>query len=519
MIKSLNINDLRKNFNKIALDWNKLRNEDQIKPLIGQERALKALEFGTGNKSGGFNIYVSGYPGSGKLRTIKYFLDKRAILEESPPDWCYVYNFKDPYFAKKLRLPQGGAIIFKNEVKVLIEEARKALNKAFESKEYADRRQEIVNKFQQKEIELFKHIHEKAKANNFAIRRTPIEIIVVPVDETGNPILDSEFQKLDKAHKQTILKRQKELKAELLTLLRKNRKLERESNLNLLKLEEKVALYSIESLLDEFQEKYNQFNDVIEYLKEIKNDIVENLDQFINGLPSNSKFPNQKSISLTKYEVNVITDNSDLEGAPIVIEMNPSYNNLFGKVEHESKMGTLVTNFTLIRGGSLHKANGGYLVIPLKELLLHYFSWDSLKRALNNNEIVIEDANERFGFLSAKSLKPDPIPLDVQIILIGSPQLYFWLYEYDEDFRELFKVKAEFDISMDFNNKNLKDFAKVIFKIEKENGLIPLNDDGITCLVKHASRMAKDKHKLSIKFREIKDVMHEANHYAKLERL
>ncbi|MBT8394352.1 MAG: AAA family ATPase, partial [Bacteroidia bacterium] len=276
--------------------------------------------------------------------------------------------------------------------------------------------------------------------------------------------------------------------------------------------------YSIESLLEELMEKYNKFNDVLNYLGDIKRDIIENLDHFLNGIASKDQTSSIGVQGIIKYEVNVVTDNSKLDGSPIVIEQNPTYNNLFGKVEHESQMGTLLTNFTLIRSGSLHKANGGYLVIPLKELLMNYFSWDGLKRALKNNEIIMEDASERLGFLSAKSLKPDPIPLDVQIILIGSPQLYYLLFEYDEDFRELFKVKAEFDTTMDFTIENVKDFAKVIYKLEKENSLIPVSDHGMVSLLEHSSRMANDRNKISIKFREIKDIMIEADHYAKLNK-
>ena len=198
------------------------------------------------------------------------------------------------------------------------------------------------------------------------------------------------------------------------------------------------------------------------------------------------------------------------------MELNPTYNNLFGKVEHESDMGTLVTNFTLIRGGALHRANGGYLIIPLKDLLLNYFAWDGLKRALKNNEVIIEDASERFGFMSTKSLKPDPIPLNVKIILIGSPWMYHLLYNWDEDFKELFKVKAEFDTSMDYSVANERDFASVIFKIQNENDLLPIDHKGISLLVEQSCRIAEDQNKISIRFGELSDILFEANHYAQL---
>ncbi|NNK17680.1 MAG: AAA family ATPase, partial [Maribacter sp.] len=406
MVRELKPNQLRRVVATTSVNWNQLKKEYPLKPLIGQERALKALEFGIGNKSRGFNIYVSGYPGSGKLKAVNHFLEEKAKLEPSPGDWCYVNNFKDSYYPKKLSLPKGGAEIFKNEIKIFIEEVRDALIKAFESKEYGDKRQEIITKFQQKEIELFRDIHKKAKVNNFTIRRTPIELIAIPVDENGAPIADEKFRQLDKKQQKDILKKQDKIKEELISLLRKNRKLERESNTSLLKLEENVTLYAIESLLEELQEKYKEFYDVLNFLEQVKNDITENLNVFLDVSIPQGTFSNKLDPRFIKYAVNVITDNSKLKGPPIIMELNPTYNNLFGKVEHESDMGTLITNFTLIRGGALHKANGGYLIIPLKELLLNYFSWDSLKRALNNNEVIIEDPNERFGFFSAKSLKP-----------------------------------------------------------------------------------------------------------------
>ena len=517
MVRELKANKLRRVVTTAAINWKQIREKHPLKPLIGQERALEAFEFGIGNKSGGFNIYVSGYPGSGKLRAVNHFLEEKAEFETSPGDLCYVNNFIDPYYPKKLNLPQGGAEIFKNEIRKLIDEVQKALIKSLESKEYADKRQFIIDEFKQKEIDLFKVIYKKASSSNFTIRRTPIEIIVLPTDERGSPISDENFQKFSKKKREEIIKKQDELLEELNSLLRKKRDLERASNTSLIQLEENVALYAIESLLEELSEKYREYIDVRDFLEDIRNDIIENLGDFL--IVSNAKGRNsaEQDQKFKKYEVNVITNNANLKGAPIIMELNPTYNNLFGKVEHESDMGTLSTNFTLIRGGSLHAANGGYLIIPLKELLLNYFSWDSLKRALNNNEIIIEDASERIGFISTKSLKPDPIPLNVQLILIGSPRLYYLLYEWDEDFKELFKVKAEFDTSMDYSLRNVKDFAAVTYKIERENDLLPLNDKAVASVIEQALRMAQNRNKISIKFGEISNILHEAHHYAKLE--
>lgn len=516
MIHQLKPQDLRKGIVTKKIDWKQIREKEPPKLLIGQERALKSLEFGIGNKRGGFNIFVSGYPGSGKLKAVNHFLEEKAKLEVTPDDWCYVNNFQNSFYPKKLKLPNGGGRTFKLEIQRLISEIQKILINAFESKEYHDRKEQIIEDFRQKEKELFRNIHKKAQENNFAVTRTPIEILVIPTDDKGMPINDEKFNKLGKKERDDILKKQSELKKELFELIRKNRELERASNESLLKLDESIATYAIDTLLQELNDKYKDFEDVLLYLLEIKKDIITNLHSFLKASLSQDRQDYEQELKFQKFDVNVITDNTEVFGAPIVLELNPTLNNLFGKVEHESYMGTLITNFTLIRGGALHKANGGYLIIALKDLLMSYFSWDSLKRALKNNEIVIEDAREQLGITSAKSLKPEPIPLDIQVILIGSPRLYYLLYELDEDFKELFKVKAEFDTSMDYSTQNIKDFAGVTYRIQKENELYPINDEAMGKLVEHASRMAEDREKISIKFREIRDIIHEADHYARI---
>ena len=497
--------------------WAQIRQKSNAKFFVGQKRAMEAFDFGIHNKGVGFNIYVSGYPGSGKLTAINHFLKERAKAETTPGDWCYVNNFKDAYFPKKLRLDKGGAKIFRDEMIKLIEEVQIALLRAFESKEYADKRQGIMDDYKQKEMNLFKGIHEKASSNNFVISRTPIEIIVVPVDAQGNPIDNKAFSKLDKKQQDQLMHQRDDLMEELKSLLRKNRELERESQNALMELDKSVALYAIELLLEELKEKYNDKEDVLAYLEAVKKNIMENLEAFLNPALASGNLSETDEKKWLDYDVNIVTDNSKLEGAPIIMETNPTYHNLFGKVEQESYMGTLVTDFTLIRGGSLHKANGGYLIVPLQELLMNYFSYDSLKRALKTAQIDIEDASDRFGFMSSKSLKPDPIPLSVQIILIGSPVLYHLLYKWDDDFRELFRVKAEFDTSMPYSAQNASDFSLVIHNIERENELLPINNRGLTRILEESLRLAGDQKRISIRFGELSKILQEANHYAQLE--
>ena len=515
MIRELNPNKLRRKLTLSEKQCRQIRQDAPLRFFVGQQRAKEAFDFGIENKGQGFNIYVSGYPGSGKLTAIKHFLQEKAKKDETPGDYCYVNNFDDPYCPKMLKLEKGGAHVFRNEMAKLIEEAQSALLRAFESKEYANKRQEITDEYKKREIDLFKQIDDKASANHFAIRRTPIEIIVVPTDEKDDPISDKAFSKMSKKKQEEIIHRRNILMDEVNSLLRKNRELERELNDALVDLDNSVALYSIEELLEELRNKYKKNKEVVAHLDDVKNRIIAMLSDFLRSSMQKRNSSASDDNQWLEFDVNVITDNTELEGAPIIMEFNPTYFNLFGKVEHESEMGTLITDFTLIRGGALHKANGGYLILPLKELLLNYFSWDSLKRALKNEEVVIEDAGERFGFMSAKSLKPEPIPLNVQIVLIGSPWLYHLLYQWDEDFKELFRVKAEFDTSMEYSIENSKDFASVIFKIEKEQDLLPLNHAAVGRMLEESCRLADDQHRLSIRFGELGKILREADHYAR----
>ncbi|UCC66429.1 MAG: AAA family ATPase, partial [Deltaproteobacteria bacterium] len=287
------------------------------------------------------------------------------------------------------------------------------------------------------------------------------------------------------------------------------------------KLDREVALYVLGPLIEDLKEKYQDLDEVVAYLDEVWNDILENLSQFRpqpQEQPSTPfPMPEGKELLFRKYEVDVLVDNSDLRGAPVIIELNPTYNNLFGRIEKEAQFGALVTDFTMIREGSLHRANGGYLVLPVEEVLRNLFSWESLKRALRNREIAIEEAGERLGFLATKSLRPEPVPLDAKVILIGTPWLYHLLYAWDEDFNELFKVKADFDTRMDRTEENIRDYVSFVCTVSEQENLKHLDSSALARLVEHGSRLAEDQEKLSTRFGEISDVIREASYYATQE--
>jgi predicted ATP-dependent protease len=488
------------------------------KAIIGQERAVKALQFGLGYKGRGFNIYVSGVPGTGKQTAVKHYLKERCKQAPTPSDWCYVNNFNDPYQPHYLELNAGTARAFRNDVHQFVLNARSNLIKVFESESYVKKREALINQLREDETAILEALGTKAFDQNFTIQRTPMEIIAVP--RVGDRAMtDEEFMALPVARQDNIIKKQEELKAELRQAARDMRAKEHKTDQLLFEIERDTASAALRELQEELLAKYDKQEAVIRFWETLQADIVENLQGFLqfkpDNKPDNAAQQTKNSVNIpSRYEVNVLVDNTNTEGAPITLELNPTYGNLFGKIEKESVMGSWVTDFTLIRGGALHNSNGGYLILPAAEVLRNMFSWDGLKRALRNNEIAIEEPGEQLGFLTTKSLKPKPIPLRVQIILLGSPLLYMLLYEYDEDFKELFKVKADFDTTMAATEETLSDFCIFMHSVCQEEQLLPLSPDGLAKLLEFSHRKAEDQAKLSIRFGEIIDLIQEASHYA-----
>jgi lon-related putative ATP-dependent protease len=332
---------------------------------------------------------------------------------------------------------------------------------------------------------------------------------------------EEEFVALSPRVKEEIEKRRDALRAELRNTMRQLRDLDRQITEKLRHLNQEVTNYAIEHLINRLMEKYMELPEVNNYLKEVQSDILENIDQFTGRRPQPQppiSMPWMEELPFRKYEVNVIVDNSDLKGAPVVMELNPIHHNLFGRIEKEARFGALTTDFTMIRGGSLHRANGGYLVLPAEELIRNIFSYDSLKRAIQNKCIDIEEMGERLGFITTKSLRPEPIPLKAKIVLIGSPRLYHLLYVLDMDFHELFKVKADFDTTMERTDENVQTYASFVCALCRKEELKHLDNSALAKLIEYSSRLAADQEKLSTRFGEVADVVREACHYALQEK-
>lgn len=493
------------------------RYSDEMPPLegiIGQERAMRALTFGLGIDQPGYHIYVSGIPGTGKTTAVLSFLEDVARSRPAASDWCYVHNPQDSYRPIALELPAGRGMELARDVESMIRGAVRELRAAFESDEYTARREELGSALQRRRAEIMRELEARVSRAGFQLQVTPVGLFLVPVRE-GRPISDEELQALPPAVREELERRRDALRGEIAGAMKQIRALEREARERFEQLDREVGEFAIGGVIDDLVEKYASFPHVVEYLEAVRADVTENLHLFVEpqeGGGDNARLVRQ--LALRKYQVNVLVQNDPSQGAPVVIEQNPTYNNLVGRIEREMHQGALITDFTNIKPGALHLANGGFLVIPAAELLRNPYAWDGLKRALRNRQIEIEDLSDRWGFVTAKGLRPQPIPLNVKVVLIGSLWLFQLLTVYDEEFSELFKVQADFDTTMDRNEENVCAYVAFMADICRKYGLRHLDATGMAKMIEVGSRLADDQTKLSTKFGTVVSVLQEADYWA-----
>jgi len=485
---------------------------------IGQERALRALDFGIGFNNRGFNIFILGENGTGKMTTIRSILSKQAVKEPVPSDWCYVYNFKDADAPIAVSLEPGSAVIFQKDIDELLKILRVEIPKVFESKEYEKQKNLILEEFQKKQKDLFSHLEDEARTKGFSIRKTVSGLLIVPIKKTGEPLNEEEFETLDEKTRKKIEELGKTLQNELDDVVRTLRDGEKLVKDLLGRLEREAALSAVGHLIDEMKNKYQKYERITAYLEDVKEDILAHLDDFKTSEEQAPALPFMKipkaEPTFTRYTVNVLVNNKETKGAPCVFESNPTYYNLFGRIEYKIQYGIAITDFSMIKAGSLHRANGGYIVINVLDLLRNIFAYDALKRALRNKEVKIEDVWEQYRLVSTTTLKPEAIPINVKVILVGNPYLYYLLYNLDEEYRELFKVKADFDSRMDRTDENIEKYASFVAAKCKDENLLPFDRTGIAKVVEYGSRLAEHQEKLSSKFSEINDIIMESNYWA-----
>jgi lon-related putative ATP-dependent protease len=520
LISKLPVEKLRNVCDSNILHCSSTKELTPLTEIIGQERAVRALKFGLGIKNHGFNMYVAGYPGTGRKTAVKSFVEAQAKIHPVPPDWCYVYNFLNQYEPKAIQLASGKGKEFREDMKSFIENVKNALPKTFESEDYVARREATLRGLESQRKNLIDDLNAKAQQEGFVIQTTPVGLLLIPVLD-GKPLSEEEMLALPQKIKDKLAEKREKLEVDFRTAMRQLINMEQQIHDTLKKLNKDVALYAIGTQVQSLMEKYRINLEITAYLNAVENDILDNLQQFARrgGPQQEQQLPfalpwMRGEEPYKKYEVNVVIDNSETKGAPVIVETNPTYPNLLGKTEKEAQFGALTTDFSMIRGGSIHKANGGYLIIPVEDLLRNPLSYDGLKRDLKEAKMSIEEPEERYGFLSIKTLKPQPIPLTAKVILIGDPYVYQLMFSLDPDFRELFKIKAEFDTTMPRNDEKVQLYAGFVCSFCEREGLRHLDGGGLAKLVEYSSRIVEDQYKLSTQFSAIADIIREANFYA-----
>ncbi len=513
---------LRWECDESIFDFKTTKDLPELAGSIGQERALKSIDFALGMDADGFNLYLAGETGTGRTSTIKNLLKLRAKEEPAPLDWCYVYNFGDEDNPICLSLSAGLGSELDADMKELLDGVKIDIPKALDSKDYESNRSSIVSEYQDKSGELFAALEKDAEAKGFSLQRTVSGLVMVPQKEDRN-YTQEEYEALSDADKEAMEQTGTELTETLNDILRQVRETEKGAKETLGQLDRDLGMSAIGRHIEPLKEKYSDNPKVLQYLAAVQEDMLLNLEDFKPQQPQQSPIPGLKlprqEPSFDRYQVNVFVDNKGVEGAPIIFEANPTYTNLFGRIEHIMQMsGVATTNFTLIKPGALQKANGGYLVIDAREVLINPFAWDALKRCIRSGEIRIEDAMEQFRFMTIVSIKPEPIPLQAKIIMIGSPWLYYMLYHMEPDYRKFFRVKADFDSTIARTPDSIRDYALFVATHCRNEKLLPFDRSGVAGLVEYSARIVEDQAKLSSQFMEVADLIREASYWAKKEK-
>ncbi|MCU0629445.1 MAG: AAA family ATPase [Methanoregulaceae archaeon] len=518
MITQLPVEGMRNTYDSALVECESTAELQPLDEIIGQDRALKALDFGLNIKEAGFNIYASGVHGTGRKAAVEKFLNELARTRPRGNDWIYVNNFKNPYEPNAIQLPPGMGREFRDDMAAFIAEAKRVIPKIFESEDYVNRRDAALRSFETEKAKLFARIDASAKEKGFVIQPGPQGLLTIPLKD-GTPLEQESFLALPEEEQRGYQKKREELTIEMRNTFRQLRDLDQKGTETIEQLNREVALSAMGHRVASLKDKYAKADEILSFIDAVQTEMVENLPQFMGEMqqpqvPPQFQNPLIKELMFRKYEVNVIVDNSDNSGAPVVFEQNPTYPNLFGKLEKEFSYGVVTTDFSMIRPGSIHKANGGFLVLPVEELFRNPFSWDGLKTALKTGKVAIEEPGERMGYITTKSIKPESIPLDLKVVLIGTPMVNQILYTQDPDFSELFKVKADFDATMDRNEENVRKYSAFVCTLCKKFQLKHLDRSAVAKVVEYGSRLADDQKKLTTRFSLIADVIREASYYA-----
>lgn len=498
---------------------------EKLTLIPGQERAIEAIQFSMESEPDGFNLFVLGSSGSGRHHLVRQILEQKAVSRSAADDWCYVNNFENPQKPRALRLPAGWGNDFKKEIEQLIEDAHSAIPAALESEEFQTKQQAIEEEFKERQADSFNQIKAHAEARKIAIVETPTGFTFTPLLK-GDEEQEVEFQSLPEQQKQQIQKDIEELSLELRRFLQSTPKRLHEARQKSRELEQEVSRLTLSGLTGEILKKYRDHESVMTHLQRMQSDIVEHVDLFRTTPEQKNQMlmsllegqsqggSTQRSAVMQRYGINLLIDHNDKNAAPVVFEDHPTFSNLIGRVEHQARMGVLTTDFHMIRAGALHRANGGYLVLDVRKVLMQPLSWEGLKQALKSQQIKIRSLGEDLSLISTASLDPEPIPLRVKVVLLGERIFYYLLQKHDPEFQELFKVAADFEDDFDRNEQNSRLFAHLIAGFVSHDKLRPLDKFAVARLLEESSRHAGDSEKLSGQVRYATDIVREAHYWA-----
>jgi lon-related putative ATP-dependent protease len=499
---------------------------DDLAEVIGQARAVEAVRFGVGIRRAGFNLFALGPEGIGKYAVVRPYLERQAATHPPPSDWCYVNNFVEPHKPYALRLPPGGGPELRRAMERLVEEWRTAIPAIFDSEQYRTRRQDLEEAFRERQEQALADVQRQAQARGLALMRTPMGLAFAPV--RGGQVLTPEaFQQFPPEEQARVQADVSALQDALHTALAQLPHWDRERRTQVQALEQEVGRYAVAPVVDELRRQYLERPDVVEYLRRVERDVMEHLEAFrraaevleapaplpADGTPRRPPPPTELSF-FRRYQVDVLVDHTGATGAPVVYEDHPTVHNLVGRIEHMAQQGAFVTDFNLIRAGALHRANGGYVILDARKVLAQPYAWEELKRALHSGELRIEALGQTLSLVSPVSLAPEPIPLDVKVVLLGERLLYYTLSQLDPDFAELFKVAADFEEQMERTPETHLLYARMLATMVHREGLRPFNRDAVGRVIEHSARLAGDAERLSTHVRSIADLLREADYWA-----
>lgn len=516
---ALTPDQLRRTLDPSALPFQSTADIEPLSGVVGQPRAIDAIEFGLSVNAPGYNLYVAGAPGSGRESTIRTYLERFAPTQPTPSDWVYVYRFGDPDRPNAIPLPAGRGALFAKAMDQFVQAGQREISRAFESEDYSKRQQDLLNEMTRRRDQIFAELQAFALEKGFALQQTQIGLASIPLVD-GRPISVQDFERLPEEQKKEFESKGEELQSRIASTLRVGHQLEQEISERSRRLERDVALFAVGPLFEDLRETYGDLPEVLAYIDEVQNDLPDHISDFRPKRPEDTANPMAQfqtmfqEESLNRYKVNVFIDHSSTKGAPVVIEGNPTYYNLVGRVDYRSTFGALVTSFHNIKPGALHRANGGFLVLRIIDVIRNPFAWEALKRALMTREIQIENLGEQFTSLPMETLRPEPIPLNLKVILLGPPNIYQVLYQFEEDFQELFKVKADFSPDMDWTQEQVVNYAAFIRRRVQENGLKHFDRTAVAQVVEYSARLREDKRKLSTRLLDIADLVTEASYWA-----